>query len=222
VPLGAFFEVHQHDRHSLPTPPWRPFAELVTTPQALEVRVERVREALTGSAVRPPLALERRIAASVAHLGLMARVISPALAESTEVGGVGYVNLDELWWQDELGGAFPLSIPKSPPTGQLSELVDGPITLLTTAIGDRFGVARTVLWGNVASAINGAAVMFGKDRPDQAESARTVATRLVAHPALAGEDGRPGDGFRRRSCCLIYRLSSAGRAAVCGDCVLVQ
>jgi hypothetical protein len=223
VSLGAFFEVHQHDRSSVPAPPWRPLAELVTTSDVLGNRVERVREALAGAAARPPAALERRIAASVTHLGLMARVISPALAQAAESGVVGYLDLDELWWQDELGGAFPLSVPKSPPqSGQLRQLVDGPIAGLTTVIGDRFGVARSVLWGNVASAINGAATMFGRARPDQGEAARTVAARLMAHPALAGEDGRPGDGFRRRSCCLIYRLSSAGRAAVCGDCVLVQ
>ena len=33
-------------------------------------------------------------------------------------------------------------------------------------------------------------------------------------------DGEPGAGFRRRNCCLIYRLAPSAPAVVCGDCIL--
>ena len=81
-------------------------------------------------------------------------------------------------------------------------------------------VSPRVLWGNVASAVNGAATMIAAARPDLAGPAAEAAAAMLAHPALTGTyQGRPGAAFRRRNCCLIYRLSP-GRPAYCGDCVL--
>ena len=81
-------------------------------------------------------------------------------------------------------------------------------------------VSPRVLWGNVASAVNGAATMIAAARPDLAGPAAEAAAALLADPALTGTyQGRPLRGFRRRNCCLIYRLSPE-RPAYCGDCVL--
>jgi ferric iron reductase protein FhuF len=33
--------------------------------------------------------------------------------------------------------------------------------------------------------------------------------------------GLVGVDFRRRSCCLLYRLAPAGARSLCGDCVIV-
>jgi hypothetical protein len=62
--------------------------------------------------------------------------------------------------------------------------------------------------------------MIAAARPDLAGGAAEAAAALLGHPDLAGTyQGRPLHGFRRRNCCLIYRLSPE-RPAYCGDCVL--
>jgi hypothetical protein len=82
-------------------------------------------------------------------------------------------------------------------------------------------VSPQVLWGNVASAANGAAAMIVAARPDLAAAAAGAAAAVLRYPALAGTyRGNPGAAFRRRNCCLIYRLSPPGLARYCGDCVL--
>ena len=82
-------------------------------------------------------------------------------------------------------------------------------------------VSPRVLWGNVASAVSGAATMIAKGRPDLAAPAAAAATAMLGYPALAGTyAGSPGAAFRRRNCCLSYRLSPPGAASYCGDCVL--
>ena len=53
----------------------------------------------------------------------------------------------------------------------------------------------------------------------QHESA-TYARGIISRLLTLDFQGRPLRGFRRRNCCLIYRLSP-GRPAYCGDCVLV-
>ncbi len=73
----------------------------------LAERVASVRAALAASGGRPAEAVELRVAASVAHLGLVARVVSPLL-------GLAALHrlpsrpptLDDLRWHSALGGAF--------------------------------------------------------------------------------------------------------------------
>ena len=52
--------------------------------------------------------------------------------------------------------------------------------------------------------------------PDVADRALEVGARALAHPYLVGT-GEPDLPFRRRSCCLFYRIPGGG---TCGDCVL--
>jgi ferric iron reductase protein FhuF len=83
-------------------------------------------------------------------------------------------------------------------------------------------VSPKVLWGNVASGVNGAASMVGRARPDLAVRSRALATGLLDLPVLRGTaTGMPGMDFRRRSCCLLYRLGPAAPKAVCADCVIM-
>jgi ferric iron reductase protein FhuF len=111
-------------------------------------------------------------------------------------------------------------------TGRADESPDRLLALLT-GLADAtaaYSVSRRILWGNAASAVNGAATMIGVARPDLAARAVTAADSLLDLPPLRGSGVRGPDGrFRRRSCCLIYRASpGAGRAAVCADCVLAR
>ncbi|MEQ3551944.1 (2Fe-2S)-binding protein [Pseudonocardia nematodicida] len=103
-------------------------------------------------------------------------------------------------------------------------MIDDVLVPLVEEIRSRFSVPGIVLWGNVASSIAGAKRVLDIQRPDLAERVAAVASDLLAHPKLvtAGESGDavPPDRvwtYRRRSCCLYYRLPGG---SVCADCVL--
>jgi hypothetical protein len=179
---------------------------------ALEARVGRVRAALAASGGRQPAEIDARVAASVAHLGLVARVISPLIGSAALGHPVAWA-LADLAWQDELGGPYPLSVSEAPE-------VSGPpaVEAITEAFG-RFGVSPKVLWGNVGSAANSAAQQVARVRPDLRATAQAAADSMLADPRIDGGVLQSGPRFRRSSCCLIYRLAD-DRAACCGDCVL--
>ena len=80
-------------------------------------------------------------------------------------------------------------------------------------------VSRRVLWGNVGSAINGAAAVISAARPPLRPRAIRVSAAALRFPGLAGSyRGQPTTSFQRRSCCLIYRIP--GNPQYCGDCIL--
>ena len=112
VALGPFFAVSSHPPEAAPVPPWRPASELTGPSGPLRERIAAVRKALAASGGRAAAEIEPRVAASAAHLGLVARLTAPALGASVlrcpldlRPGG--------LWWQDVLGGPVPLSVPAS-------------------------------------------------------------------------------------------------------------
>lgn len=214
-------------------------AELVDGSGALAHRVAEVRGHLAAAGGQRPEQVEIRVAASVAQLGLVARLVSPALALAAVDGTVLGTDLARLHWQPLLGGAFPLSLPdtalvagRSPvrqPAGELAGglaagLLDGPVRALVTAT-EAFGVSPHILWGNVASAVNGAAVALTASAPAAVSGrAREIAELLLRQPLLRGSCG-PDQGsgrFRRRSCCLIYRAAPGRAGGLCGDCVLTE
>ncbi|MFC1410109.1 hypothetical protein ACEZCY_12640 [Streptacidiphilus sp. N1-12] len=240
--LGPFFAFETYPPQEPPAEPWRPMAELVQEPAVLRHRAEAVRAYLAAGGGRSPEELELRIGASVAQLGLVARLLSPALGFAALYGRPLAVGLDALRWQPVLGGGFPLALPQQalqaalagPETDPESTarllgagLLDGPVRALVEAAAG-LSVSRQVLWGNVASAVNGAAAALAATAPGPvAERARVLAAALQRQPALRGASTGPGAGrgFRRRSCCLIYRAAPAAaarsaRSGLCGDCVL--
>ena len=223
--LGPFFSVDSHPSGAEPVSPWRPLRELTGQPQPMLSRIGSVRAALADRAGRPADEIELRVAASVTHLGLAARLIAPALAAIASEQRLD-LRLDGLWWQDTLGGPVPLSVPgRGESHGQVTEhdccrLVDNVIAPITSAIAGLVPVSRRVLWGNVASAVNGAAHQVAAQRPGLARQAWTTATAFFGSPRLAEETAMPGPGFRRSSCCLIYKIAADRVHGVCGDCVL--
>ena len=152
-----------------------------------------------------------------------ARLLSPALGAAA-AGWALSVEVAQARWVPALGGPFRLSLAEEamaagPGTAATAALLAGPVTQIVQAV-EAMAVSPRVLWGNVASAVNGAATMIAAARPDLAGRAAEAAAALLGHPNLAGtHQGRPLEGFRRRNCCLIYRLSPE-RPAYCGDCVL--
>jgi hypothetical protein len=221
--LGPYFAVDVHRPGSPVRPPWQPLSELTGSPDALAGRIGEVRERLAAAAGCPAAAVEFRVAASIAQLGLCARLLSPALGAAA-AGRALSVEVAQARWVPALGGPFRLSLAEEamaagPGTVATAALLAGPVTQIVRTV-EAMAVSPRVLWGNVASAVNGAATMIAAARPDLAGPAAEAAAALLGHPDLAGSyQGRPLRGFRRRNCCLIYRLSPE-RAAYCSDCVL--
>lgn len=224
--FGPFFGVTTHTR--TPGPPWRPMSELVTDPARLAARVAQVRDALAAAAGTDEI--EIRVAASVAHLGLTARLVAPVLGLAVLGDPDPVIELTEVYWQPELGGPFPLSLPASiarsddtPPRIPLSAFLEGAVLALVDNMLGAVSLTPHVLWGNVASAIHSAGQMMGNVRSEFRERAVGIAEEVLAHPLLRAEHQQFGGRFQRRSCCLIYRISGPGSVSsrsVCGDCVL--
>lgn len=209
-------------------PPWRPFTDLTDDSATTNARIDAIR---AGIAERGRLAIDdvpRRAAASLAHLGLASRLISPSLGAAL-LGGV-VPDLRGLWWRDVLG-PVPMTLPA--PQGSAvdaadpaavaaalsSGLADGPIAKLTAAIGAEGGVSLRLLWGNVASATAGAVKMFAAASPPHAGIAYEVGRRMVGQVPLTDSGNFTGTAFRRSTCCLYYKVPGGG---YCGDCVLLK
>jgi hypothetical protein len=220
--LGPFFAVHTHVVGAAPTAPWRRMSELVDNRDMLRDRVFAIRGYLAAGGGQPPDAVPLRVAASVTQLGMTARLVSPAIGAALLTGRVPDMALSGVWWQPEPGGTFPLSVPEpgDPPADLVTDVLDGPIALLVEATR-RFSVSERILWGNVASSVNGAATMIATTRPDLARQADELVAALLDRPPLRHTATRADGRFRRRSCCLIYQAAPGPtRGAVCGDCVL--
>lgn len=172
-----------------------------------------------------------RVAASITHLGLAARLIAPALAATASHRHLD-MRLAGLWWQDKLGGPAPLSIPApgDPGPGQRGGgdlpagsacrlLLDDVIAPITAATSDLIPVSARVLWGNVASAVNGAANQLAVLRTGLSRQAWAAAAAFFRCPQLSQERQPPGPAFRRSSCCLIYQLAPDQTPSICGDCI---
>lgn len=218
--FGPFFAVDTHAEGERPTGRWRPIEELLDDGGVLADRIRSVRAVLAASAGRPPGDVESRVVGSVMHLGVIARIVSPALGHAALTGRTLAFDADEWWWQPEPGGAFPLSVPDAMHRYADAPTIDGAVASFSTATSTATGVSSVLLQGNVVSAINGAARMVATTRPDLGDEVYRQAARLASRLRLDGLfTGGFGPGFRRRSCCLIYRTTSTTPYAVCGDCV---
>ncbi|MUM23125.1 hypothetical protein FZI91_15620 [Mycobacterium sp. CBMA271] len=192
-------------------------AELVDGSGTLRARIDAVRSSLAARIGGDPDGVDLRVASSIAHLGLVARIVAPVIGAAAS----GRVDIsqsaDDLWWQDRLGGPFPLSVTAR--TGSAVPGLGPAIEALTQQVLQQTGVSERVLWGNVGSAVNSAAHLIAASRPELTDAARAVADMYLRDPRIDDGALRTGPDFRRRSCCLIYQLTD-NRSAVCGDCVL--
>lgn len=223
--LGPFFAVSTDPAEDV-DPTWRPLRELYGQERPLRDRIAHVRRTL-GS--------DERVAASIALQGLAALLVSAPLAAVVLHGVLPDLDADRLHWRPS--GSGPWRLWCDGPTGRpldepdaadalATALLDGHLAPLVVAVRAQVPVSERLLWGNVASSVAGAKRMVGVERPSAAERAARVAARLLDTGALAGSGERheptpPDRGwtFRRRSCCLYYRIEGGG---LCGDCVLAE
>ncbi|MEV5333317.1 (2Fe-2S)-binding protein [Streptomyces werraensis] len=218
--LGGFFALRvgeDADRH-LPTlaqayGPRRPDVQHTRASDPLTVRVRRVAAALRTQ--------EPRVAASVAHQGLAARLWSVALGCAALYGAVPGLAPGTVRWDPEGSAPDDLHLPEVRPlpgdaATVAAVVLHGHLEPLSAALRARHRVAPALLRGNAASALAAAArEIIRQARPDAAARAARLSRDLLAHPFLSGAGGLTATGFRRRSCCLYYRVPGGG---VCGDC----
>jgi hypothetical protein len=241
---GPFFELVRWDGRgpAVDAPGWHPMTAFADHPLGLASRVDAARESLLtrGLGERASVAVVLRVAASVAFLGLAARLLSPAIGAAVAADVAPDLTWEGLYWRPAATGVLPLATGPTDgirlgsasgrPPGSIGArfLLDtalAPVLRLSDAVADRYRVPNRVVAGNVASALVGAAAVAGRGEPVAGAVVRLI-TDLLAEADLASTGrvvrptgDRPGIRFRRRSCCLLYRVDDA---ALCGDCVLHQ
>jgi hypothetical protein len=185
------------------------------------------------AAVRAALGADERVAASTAFQGLTAQLVAP-LFGMTVVGGAlpardpGTVAASLHWRPGPDGPWLWWAGPAGAPAerGDLGRLLAGLLGPLVAAVRAHVAISPRVLWSDAASAVASARRLVVEARPPLADRAAAVAHRLLTTPPLAPVAAlrapEPPDTlwtFRRRSCCLYYRVPGGG---ICGDCVLVD
>lgn len=167
---------------------------------------------------------EARVAASVLFQGHAARLWSVGLGALVQERRVPDLDPDALLWRDQNGSVVLHLRPAEGWQGEHLEdvlrrgVVANHLAPLIAALRRLCPLPARLLWGNAASALLGAARVL--DDGAAADPVRQVANRLLAHEPLCGTvEERPGGQYRRRSCCLYYRIPGG---ALCGDCALTS
>jgi FhuF 2Fe-2S C-terminal domain len=174
---------------------------------------------LIGATIRRYRTTEWRIGASLVHLGHAARLWSPVLACA-----LGHGVIPDLTGLQRADDGARLRLPE--PIGE--RLAPSPELLYRAVVqhhmepleaGLRVKMAPGLLSGNIASALVGASKALLSARPDLRQSIVGITHSLLGTGRLAGSGAiTSGDlDFRRRSCCLFYRIPDGGK---CGDCPL--
>ncbi|MFH9978996.1 (2Fe-2S)-binding protein [Streptomyces sp. NPDC017179] len=222
--LGGFFALRTG------TPPHGPLPTLAqayadpatdSATHPLMVRVRRVADGIGAP--------EARVAASVAHQALAARLWSAALGCAVLYGRLPDLDARLVRWDpagsapDDLWLTEVRARPADPETFADGVLY-GHLEPLAAALRARYRIAPGLLRGNAASALAAAARLLENQvraggRTAAADRARELAAVLLAHPLLDGAGTPTGTGFRRRSCCLYYRVPGGG---LCGDCCFTR
>nr|WP_307167802.1 (2Fe-2S)-binding protein [Streptomyces rishiriensis] len=231
-PLGPFF--------ALRTPPGGPQGPAAALPTLARAYREGPRSAAPDvhddplgfrirKVTRALRAAEDRIGASVAQQGLAARLWSVTLGCAVLYGSVPDLAPALLRWDPD--GAAPddlwLTEVRARPGDAATvaaTVLDGHLAPLSVALRARHPVAPGLLRGNAGSALAGAARQVDlwartHGRPDVAARARALTAELFTHPLLSDTGTPSGTAFRRRSCCLYYRVPGGG---VCGDCCFTR
>ena len=189
--------------------------------------VDAVVRALADQTRTPAGELDRRACASTHFLGLASRLVAPALGAAALAGLVPLLDPAGLAWQRVDRGPMPLAIT----TAGAAEVGDAGgaadalhagvvhpvIAPLEAAFEAAFDLSPQVLWGNVASAVAGAATMLRLTGHPARVDPRSLAEAVTSRGLLAGMGQWTSTGFVRHNCCLFYRVPGRGK---CGDCVL--
>ncbi|KUI06152.1 (2Fe-2S)-binding protein [Mycobacterium sp. IS-3022] len=162
---------------------------------------------------------DRRVSASLVQMSHASRLWSPVLACAVAYGVVP--DLSGLQRADD-SAALRIPVPEgSRSDGQLPNALYRIVVeehLERLADGLRVKVAPPLLYGNIASALVAATRALYSVRPQLRGDATRLARSLLETGRLAGcGTVKHNLAFRRRSCCLYYRVSDGAK---CSDCAL--
>jgi hypothetical protein len=168
---------------------------------------------------------ETRVAVSIAQLGYAARLWSPGLACALQHGIVPDLRGLQLSAQPPARLRVPRPAgwratgPAAAARLLYHTVVEEQLEPLTAGL--RAGLAAGLLWGNAASAMAGALGVIARADPALAAAGEELGSLLLSTGHLRGTGffTGPGPAFRRRSCCLYYRVPGGG---LCGDCSLAR
>ncbi|MFN6551662.1 (2Fe-2S)-binding protein [Mycolicibacterium septicum] len=222
--LGEFFALPAADPAT-----WRPIRSLCGDQAAVHEYTMRTRAATAVGFGIDETDVPVKAAASSVHLSITARLLSPVVGAAACLGTVPLLTLDSLFWQPDsshrpaLGTAGAQSVTETDPNRAATVIAGSLIGDVLSLLNDTMRLAGTlspqVMWGNIASAANGAVTVLAQTRPDAQTRGRDLIDALIATEPLRGTADFAGGRFRRRSCCLFYQVPGGG---YCGDCVLVD
>ncbi|MFE5401874.1 (2Fe-2S)-binding protein [Streptomyces sp. NPDC056580] len=229
-PLGGFFVLRTAAAPAGPAPEGLATLAETYAATAPEARHDALalRVATVAGRLRAP---EPRVSASISQQGLAARLWSVALGCAALYGRLPGLDPRLLRWDPAAAAPDDLWLTEVRPLpGDAATLADtvlhGHLEPLGVALRTRYGIAAGLLRGNAGSALAGAARELDRwaranGRTDVAQRARVLTDGLFAHPLLRGTGTVTGTAtaFRRRSCCLYYRVPGGG---VCGDCCFTR
>ncbi|MCT7357109.1 (2Fe-2S)-binding protein [Streptomyces sp. 15-116A] len=199
---------------------FRPMTDLYGDPEALEDCVRAVAGRLGTDLPR--------VAASTLHLGTASRLWSVSLACAALTGRVPDLAPGRLWWRMPASGPLDLwlddltAVDGEPLAALHHTVAVRNLTPWADAVRRASGVSPHTLRGNAASALIGAHRVLLSGGPRPLVPVVPLVGALLELPPLAGAGTHRATptgqlAFRRRSCCLYYRVPGAG---TCGDCVL--
>lgn len=161
-----------------------------------------------------------RIAASMVQFSHASRLWSPVLACSA-----AHAVVPDLSGLQRLHSGTRLRLPT--PNGRSVDNADALPDLLyrmvveeqldRLAAGLQVKIAAGLLYGNAAAALVGAARALIDVRPDLRQPVTALTRAVLRIRRLAGTGELTGLLFRRRSCCLFYRVPGG---SYCDDCAL--
>jgi hypothetical protein len=180
---------------------------------------------LLTAVARASGAREPRVAGSLVVLGYSARLLGPSLAVLLRDGILLDLAPARVSFGYAAGDGFRLALPQ--PAGWAGPglaarwcevVLDDHLAMVVAAVRARVRVAAGLLWGNVASGLVGTLAALVRADAATPEACHAFATSVLADGPLAGTGTLSGClRFRRRSCCLYYRIPGGG---YCGDCSL--
>ncbi|ARP68886.1 ferric iron reductase [Streptomyces pluripotens] len=176
---------------------------------------------------------ELRVSASLTQQALAARLWSAALGCAVLYGRLPDLDARLLRWDFRASAPDDLWLtalrPRPADAATLAGIVlHSHLVPLEAGLKSCYGIAAGLLRGNAASALAGAARELERwaragGLSDVVARTRALTAELFTHPDLrtAGTptDASVGTAFRRRSCCLYYRVPGGG---VCGDCCFIR
>ncbi len=229
--IGPYFAWQPYDDG----PAWRPLSELLDA-EVIAERVETGRQTVIRMTGLSGDDIGERELASITFLGLASRLLSPLLAAAAAAETLPVPDRDRMWWQPVPGGPVPIAYRGLRATGTdghdaavvaqalTGTAIRGLVEPILEVFRRRFALSPQVLWGNVSSALGGAAGMIADHTPAHAARAAAIVEQALAlaprrdTAALVQPDPQRERWFLvRNNCCLYYRIPGAG---TCGDCVL--